>query len=399
MHEELGIADDIPAPDLPNNEDMLARNDLQGYLTTQMNSVKEMSTGNSHATQSDPYPINAVVKQEPNVTYKPEMRVEPKGEELEATYSTLNPFASTFVIKPKQEVSSASDHLNVRSQNPFSPLSPQNLFEDEETAFTVSPVNFDSTLSVSPSPQEGNPSVHAPVNDPIIKLVDLLSQRQERDHLPKQEPETFNGDSLNFPIWMRSFETLVEKRTNIPSEKIYYLGKYTRGAAKEAISGFLALDTEDAYYQAKETLTSRFGSPFLVSDAYRRRINEWPKIPPHDGPGLRRFADFLDSCKAAMQEVEYLSVLNDPDENQRMLKKLPNYLFAQWGRVVDKHIENEDIERKEGRDPKKGRYPSFAEFCKFLEKEARIACNPVTSLRALRDVGRKEDVGRRRKVV
>ena len=34
---------------------------------------------------------------------------------------------------------------------------------------------------------------------------------------------------------------------------------------------------------------SRFGDPFLVSNAYRRKISVWPRILPKDGPGLRRF--------------------------------------------------------------------------------------------------------------
>lgn len=29
-------------------------------------------------------------------------------------------------------------------------------------------------------------------------------------------------------------------------------------------------------------------------------------------------------------------------------------------------------------------YPSFAEFCQFIEKEARIACNPVIFVQAFK---------------
>ena len=49
-----------------------------------------------------------------------------------------------------------------------------------------------------------------------------------------------------------------------------------------------------------------------------------------------------------------------------MAKKLPNYLINRWGREVDKRISGDESSS-----------PSFAEFCLFVEKEARIACNPV----------------------
>ena len=47
--------------------------------------------------------------------------------------------------------------------------------------------------------------------------------------------------------------------------------------------------------------------------------------------------------------------------------------------------------RMDGKQAKAG-YPPFAEFCKFMRKEARIACNPVTSLQALKAEEAKDKV-------
>lgn len=159
------------------------------------------------------------------------------------------------------------------------------------------------------------------------------------------------------------------------------------------MSGLLPLDTEEAYTKAKQILASRFGNSFLVSDAYRKKIAEWPKILPNDGPGLRRFSDFLEHCNTAMNKIHLLNVLNDPDENKKMLRKLPHYLVTRWSRVVDRCIGEEDMEEKcaNEEEPRtagvatKNGYPTFGEFCRFLKKEARIACNPVTSLRSVKD--------------
>ena len=229
------------------------------------------------------------------------------------------------------------------------------------------------------------------------RLADLLTQRQDRDSLPRPEPEVFNGNPLRYPNWVKSFETFIERKTKDPSERLYYLGKYTAGAAKEAVSGLLPLDNVDAYSKAKKILTNRFGNPFTVADAFRKRINSWPKIQPNDGQGLRKFSDFLEHCNTAMKTIQYLNVLNDPDENQKIIQKPPNHLVVRWSRVVDEWIAVDELEedshtpRMDGKQAKTG-YPPFAEFCKFMRKEARIACNPVTFPQALKAEEAKDKV-------
>ena len=170
--------------------------------------------------------------------------------------------------------------------------------------------------------------------------------------------------------------------------------------AKEAVSGLLPLDSEETYIEAKKILASRFGDPSLVSNAYRRKISEWPRILPKDGPGLRRFSAFLQHCHTAMHSIKYLEVLNDPEENQRMLRKLPNHLVSRWSRIVHKWIEDER-EEGQGREAlgppevnntnnaREAKYPPFKEFCRFLKTEARVACNPIISLQATKEEGSK----------
>ena len=188
---------------------------------------------------------------------------------------------------------------------------------------------------------------HTPVSpgeDLMYRLADLLTQRQNRDSLPCPEPEVFTGNPLRYPNWIKSFETLIERKTQNPSKRLYYLGKYTAGEAKEAISALLALDNTDAYNKARNILTDRFGNPFNVADAYQKKINGWPKIPPNDGQALRKFSDFLQRCNTAMNTIQFLNVFNDPDENQRMVKKLPSHVVLRWNRVVDEWLAEDDPE-------------------------------------------------------
>ena len=105
----------------------------------------------------------------------------------------------------------------------------------------------------------------------------------------------------------------------------------------------------DAYDKAKKILIDRFGNQFIAVDACRKRINGWPKIQPTHGQGLRKFADFLQHCHTAMNIVQYLNVLNNPDENQKMIKKLPSQVVVRWSRVVDEWLPADELE--EGREP------------------------------------------------
>ena len=83
-----------------------------------------------------------------------------------------------------------------------------------------------------------------------------------------------------------------------------------------------------------------------------------------------------------MNSIQYLSVLNDPEENQKILNKLPAHLVNRWIRVVDRSItddpSDDEADEKMSKTASETNYPTFTDFCKFLKKEARIACNLVT---------------------
>ena len=104
-------------------------------------------------------------------------------------------------------------------------------------------------------------------------------------------------------MWKASFKALIESKTDDAVQRLYYLGKYTSGEAKAAISNLILLGTPEAYEKAQKILQERFGNQFVVANAFRSKLECWPKIQMNDGPGLRRFSDFLDSCKTAMESA------------------------------------------------------------------------------------------------
>ncbi|KAE8291618.1 hypothetical protein D5F01_LYC08974 [Larimichthys crocea] len=206
----------------------------------------------------------------------------------------------------------------------------------------------------------------------INMLAEAIAESINASRLPVPEPPVFSGDPMRYKDWKMSFQTLIGRK-NIPvNEKIYYLRKYVAGAAKKVIESYFLVGTEKAYESAWEILEERYGNSFVVAKAFRDKLNSWPKIGPKDSVELREFADFLRGCQAAMYHIKNLAVLNDCSENQKLLSKLPDWLTARWNRKV---VEFEEATKS---------FPSFSNFVEFVSGEAKIACNPMTSLHALK---------------
>lgn len=211
-----------------------------------------------------------------------------------------------------------------------------------------------------------------PANDGTTELVKALAGALNSSRIPVPEPSIFSGDPLRYSDWNLSFHTLIDQK-NIPeNEKIFYLHRYVSGQAKSALYGYFLLGTESAYAAAWKILDERYGNPFTIAKAYRDKLQAWPKITSKDSIGLKDFANFLCSCEAATVHIKSLEILSDCNENRKVLSKLPDWLTASWNHKV---IEIEEETNK---------FPTFSQFVSFLTREAKIACNPVTSLQSLK---------------
>ena len=208
----------------------------------------------------------------------------------------------------------------------------------------------------------------------LIELAKMLADQVSLSRLPSPEPSIFSVDPLSYPGWKSSFKILIEQRQIPPSERIHYLKRYVSGPVRDVIEGFFLLPSDMAYEEAKKTLDKRYGDPFVISNTFRDKLDKWPKIPPRDGTGLRKFSDFLQQCQIAMQTISSLHVLNDDRENRKLLTKLPDWMVSRWGRVVSRWKEE------------RSQFPPYKEFVEFVTKEATIACDPVTSLQSLKEV-------------
>ena len=75
-----------------------------------------------------------------------------------------------------------------------------------------------------------------------------------------------------------------------------------------------------------------------------------------------------------MPYIKTLEVLNDCNENQKILLKLPDWLVSRWKRKA--------MEARQAYSE----YPPFKEFVHFLSKEADLSCDPISSVQALKGV-------------
>ena len=216
-----------------------------------------------------------------------------------------------------------------------------------------------------------HPPYHAPTPDPGPSATDLgglarvIAEQCNMMKLPPPEPSVFSGNPLEYNMWKRSFELLIENKDLRSSEKLYYLQKYLSGPAKECVKGFLLEDSTGSYTSAKARLDIRFGDHFVIAAAFKRKLKEWPKLASDDPSALQRFSDFLNQCQCAKRDNINLRILDDCDTNAALLSKLPQTLIKSWSRIVYSCKASTSM------------YPGFDQFVNFVEKEAMIASDPV----------------------
>lgn len=221
-------------------------------------------------------------------------------------------------------------------------------------------------LSLNPQAPTFRPHNTTPEREEL-SLVQALASSLTLNRLPVPEPTIFSGDPLKFMDWKVSFMALIGDKPLPVCEKMLYLKSYLAGEARKAVEGYFFRNSEQAYAGIRSVLEERYGSPFVIQRAFRAKLTKWPKIAANDPKALREFADFLQSCAEAIPQVKGLEILNDCEENHKLLRKLPEWIVQRWSRIVVEELD------------KSQDYPNFARFTKFIQNEAKVVCNPVAS--------------------
>ncbi|XP_041461230.1 uncharacterized protein LOC121412484 [Lytechinus variegatus] len=235
---------------------------------------------------------------------------------------------------------------------------------------------FDSHPDVEASAASPPHDVHQTgfekMAESMTEMAKAMMQQNATTHglaissqLPKLEIPMFSGDPLRYALWKNGFTNLVDSKPLDGATKLNYLNSYVTGEPKKIVEHFILLGTEEAYLQAMELLQKRYGSGSVISAAFSNKLTSWPRIFDKDPAGLRKFADFLEQVAAAKSTESSLGILDYPQENIKLVNKLPLYLERSWRDEVDRW-------QTHGY----GSYPPFKVFTDFVSRAANKANIP-----------------------
>ena len=80
--------------------------------------------------------------------------------------------------------------------------------------------------------------------------------------------------------------------------------------------------SQTSYDAAIDILQTRFGSTTVVTEAFRKRLDNWPKLKETDSKSLQRFSDFLAQACVAKKSFPSLKILDDEFENKKIAKEI-----------------------------------------------------------------------------
>ena len=227
------------------------------------------------------------------------------------------------------------------------------------------PQTYDTMLST----QATKPIINtlqqlAEVQTRQAELSALLTKQHVTNHLPVKEPPTFGGDAFDYPAFTTAFDSIICDHVSNDKDRLFFLNKYTEGKADDVVKGFLAINSDNAYKEARKLLDERFGNPVLVAEAYKSKLRNWSSIKDGDSLALRTFSDFLIRCKEAVKTVGSLNELGSSQTLTKISAKLPSYSGTKWCRQA---YENRT----------KAGSVTFEDFVKFVKEESDLANDPV----------------------
>ncbi|XP_071958625.1 uncharacterized protein [Antedon mediterranea] len=202
-------------------------------------------------------------------------------------------------------------------------------------------------------------------NEALRQIVQQQQQSVTALTLPNPSMKLYSGNPAEYCEFVTSFKHLVENKTVSQSARLHYLVQYTTGAVQELMRSCLSMSDDKGYVEARRLLKERYGQAYKIAAAHVQLLLDWPIIKVEDGIALQRFSTQLTSCANTLQEIGYLSKLDNPDNLRKIIERLPYRLRLRWREVVDTIIV------KEKRDV------NIKDITKFVTDKARVATHPV----------------------
>ncbi|XP_064645133.1 uncharacterized protein LOC135498680 [Lineus longissimus] len=185
--------------------------------------------------------------------------------------------------------------------------------------------------------------------------------------LPVCSIPTFSGNPLDYKLFMRAFEHEVMSKTDSFADRLYYLEQYTAGEAKDILRSCVHMKPVEEYNQALALLKHHFGDEYRITTSYVEKALKWDTIQNEDEKALKAYALFLATVMNTLSTEDSMGLneLDHPKNLKELSTKLPLRMRAAWRKRA---VDIQDVPGQRAR---------FADFVKYVDKEARIATDPV----------------------
>ena len=194
------------------------------------------------------------------------------------------------------------------------------------------------------------------------------TQMLEALNLPKTTIMKFDGDPLDFYIFMNTFDNIVDSASVSDAAKLARLFEYCEDKAKSVIKPCALMSPREGYARARQLLKDRFGNEYVVAEAWVDKVISGDLIKANCGNSIQQLADDVRGC---YETLKAMGRLEDVDSRVRMVKiveRLPPYMQSRWRTYA---VDMLDRSHK---------YPGIAELSTFLDRLAREQNDPVFGL-------------------
>ena len=150
---------------------------------------------------------------------------------------------------------------------------------------------------------------------------------QQGFEMPKRELLTFDGNPLNYWLFINNFEVNIAKRVPDAESRLTYLIQHCTGKAREAIKNCAIVSNPDqGYRKAQEILYHRFGQKHIAAHAHIAKIVEGPQLKNTDVVGLSDLSVRMQNCALTLVQMGYEADVNSSENLVKVVKRLPVHL-------------------------------------------------------------------------
>ena len=128
----------------------------------------------------------------------------------------------------------------------------------------------------------------------------MLAEQHQHSLLPSLTLTKFTGDPTDYRTFIRGFESQIEAKISSNYVCLRYLEQYLEGQPKELIKGCLSMTANHGYSKAKRLLKEKYGDMYKISNAYVKKVTDWPAIHPVDDVALDRYSTFLTNASVSL---------------------------------------------------------------------------------------------------